>query len=71
MPVDRVRQLEELGVLWNVRENQFERGFEALVEFKLEHGHCKYSIYSETTNMLFNKTCLAQSLPLSLLRFAL
>lgn len=44
LPEDRVRQLEALGIEWNLtlteRDRTWEQKFRELLEFRLQHGHC-------------------------------
>ncbi len=41
IPSDRKRRLETMGMDWNARENEWEKGFTALTKFKARGGHCR------------------------------
>ena len=38
---DKIARLEELGFVWDVREEEWEKNFLKLQRFQEEHGHCK------------------------------
>ena len=40
LPVEAVTQLDELGFVWSATDSSWNALFEALAEFKREHGHC-------------------------------
>jgi hypothetical protein len=37
---DRIKRLEDIGFAWNQRDSQWEEAFNALQEYKGNHGHC-------------------------------
>jgi Helicase associated domain len=41
MSVERKRQLENIGILWDVRSEQWEQGFGYLQAYKARVGHCR------------------------------
>ena len=43
MSVKRRKQLDEIGFIWDVLENEWEGGFTALKQFKEREGHCNVS----------------------------
>ena len=38
---ERIKQLDDLGFVWDVLNQQWEEGFAALEEFKAAHRHCR------------------------------
>ncbi len=40
LSVTQQQRLEALGLVWDLREAQWEEQFAALVQFKVQHGHC-------------------------------
>jgi len=40
LPQDKIRLLDDLGFIWNVREYQWEKGFSYLKAYVKEHNHC-------------------------------
>jgi hypothetical protein len=40
MPAERRQRLDAIGVVWNVRDDAWEKGFAALLAFKAREGHC-------------------------------
>ncbi len=40
MSVERIRELDEMGFLWNFRDTKWNEMFAALRDFKQQHGHC-------------------------------
>ena len=41
---ERVAQLQELGVVWDVLDDFWERRFQNLARFKARHGHCNVAV---------------------------
>ena len=49
-----VEQLDKLGFVWNLFEDQWESNYSALVDFQREYGHCRVSTLSKTHAALGN-----------------
>ena len=43
MNAEKEKQLEDLGVIWEPKLNQWEEKYELLEQFKIERGHCNVS----------------------------
>jgi hypothetical protein len=50
----RVRQLDELGFIWDIRLSVWERHLNELQEFKRRHRHCNVSMLSKADGKLGN-----------------
>jgi hypothetical protein len=41
LPLERERRLDAIGFVWVARDNKWEQGFMALLDFKRREGHCR------------------------------
>ena len=41
LSLDKIKRLDELGFVWDPREQLWEQGFEQLAEYKKQHGNCE------------------------------
>lgn len=62
MPPQRIKLLEELGVVWNRKEAEWNQGLEEIKEFKLKNGHLnvpqKNKLYFRVRNLRKKKHLL-------------
>jgi hypothetical protein len=40
IPAEKARELESLGIVWDLKESRWIRGYESLCKFKTSFGHC-------------------------------